>query len=145
MSPAENTRWIALGSFRDIPLRGARRVTVGERTIAVFRTADETLFAVEDRCPHKGGPLSQGIVHGDCVTCPLHNLVIGLDDGAARGVDQGRVARYSLKREGDTVMLAPDAPVADAVSAVPSGTPEAPNDARAATEPLAPDTRNAAA
>lgn len=114
-------RWIDIGRFTDIPVRGARRVQVGERTIAVFRTAADALYAVEDRCPHRGGPLSQGIVHGDCVTCPLHNLVIGLADGAARGADEGEVARYALRREGDAVLLAPDAPLA------------APGDAPAAT------------
>ena len=57
--------------------------------IAVFRTADDQVFAIEDRCPHKGGPLSQGIVHGAAVTCPLHNWVISLETGKALGADEG--------------------------------------------------------
>ena len=115
MNPSKDTRWIELGSLSDIPVRGARRVAVGTLTIAVFRTAGDELYALEDRCPHRGGPLSQGIVHGDCVTCPLHELVIGLGDGAARGADEGAVARYALRRDGDAVLLAPDAPIEAAV------------------------------
>ncbi len=126
-------RWIPVGRFADIPVRGARRIVVGEgeaaRTIAVFRTAADALHALEDKCPHKGGPLSQGIVHGDCVTCPLHNMVIGLGDGAARGADEGAVARYAVRREGDSVLLAPDAPLA----AVPTPLDEP------AARPAAPD------
>jgi nitrite reductase (NADH) small subunit len=82
-------RWIEVGAVEDIPRRGARVVTTGRGDIAVVRTADDRVFALDDRCPHKGGPLSQGIVHGHSVTCPLHNWVIGLDDGNAKGADSG--------------------------------------------------------
>ena len=83
------SRWIEVGAVEDIPRRGARVVKTGRGDIAVFRTADDRVFALDDRCPHKGGPLSQGIVHGHAVTCPLHNWVIGLDDGKAKGADAG--------------------------------------------------------
>lgn len=89
--------WIAIGSTDDIPLRGARCVATPQGRIAVFRTADNRFFAMEDRCPHKAGPLSQGIVHGDAVTCPLHNWVISLETGAALGVDEGAVRTFALK------------------------------------------------
>ena len=132
-------RWIDVGSVRDIPPRGARRVAVGERTIAIFRTASDALYALEDRCPHRGGPLSQGIVHGDCVTCPLHNLVIGLGDGAARGADEGTVARYALRRDGDAVLLAPDAPIEAATG--PAGAEPAGADAPEVEPGVDPDAR----
>ncbi|HEY5862859.1 MAG TPA: Rieske 2Fe-2S domain-containing protein, partial [Casimicrobiaceae bacterium] len=68
--------FVAVCRVDDIPPLGARvwsRPGDAEGDIAVFRTADDRVFAVRDRCPHKGGPLSQGIVFGDRVACPLHN------------------------------------------------------------------------
>jgi nitrite reductase (NADH) small subunit len=83
--------WYDVGAAADIPLRGARLVKTPQGCLAVFRTDDKTVFALEDRCPHKGGPLSQGIVHGTHVTCPLHNWVIDLNTGKAQGPDEGSV------------------------------------------------------
>ncbi len=83
--------WVEIGNISDIPLRGARCVKTPMGKIAVFRTADNDVYAIEDRCPHKGGPLSQGIVHGASVTCPLHNWVISLETGKAEGADEGAV------------------------------------------------------
>src|SRR5207237_4702293 len=74
--------WLDLGPVSDIPLRGARSVPVaGGEEIAVFRTGDDRVYALVNRCPHKGGPLSQGIVHGDKVACPLHDWKISLVTG----------------------------------------------------------------
>jgi nitrite reductase (NADH) small subunit len=101
--------WIAIGSPADIPLRGARCVVTPKGRVAVFRTAEEQFFAMEDRCPHKGGPLSQGIVHGAAVTCPLHGWVISLETGRALGADEGAVRTIPLKLEGDRLFLALDA------------------------------------
>ena len=98
--------WIAIGSLSDIPSQGARCVKHGDNTIAVFRTADDRVFALEDKCPHKNGPLSQGIVHGGCVTCPLHNWVISLETGMAQGADEGETRSFPVKLEGETVLLA---------------------------------------
>ncbi len=98
--------WIEIGTIADIPPRGARCIVTPNGRIAVFRTADGAVFALDDRCPHKGGPLSQGIVHGKAVTCPLHNLVISLDTGRALGVDEGEVRTVPVKREGDRLFLA---------------------------------------
>lgn len=89
--------WIAIGSTGDIPVRGARCVATPGGRIAVFRTIENRYFAVEDRCPHKAGPLSQGIVHGSAVTCPLHNWVISLESGQAQGADEGSVRTFALK------------------------------------------------
>ncbi|MEO0762662.1 MAG: nitrite reductase small subunit NirD, partial [Pseudomonadota bacterium] len=84
--------WIDVGSLADIPPRGARVVRTREGCVALFRTAADEVFAIDDRCPHKGGPLSEGIVHGRAVTCPLHNWVISLETGLAQGADRGAVA-----------------------------------------------------
>ena len=97
--------WVDIGPVADIPLQGARVVRTGHGDIAVFRTAAGSILAVEDRCPHKGGPLSQGIVHGDMVTCPLHNWVISLKTGDAQGADVGCVQTIAVRVEGDRVML----------------------------------------
>ncbi|NJM34398.1 MAG: nitrite reductase small subunit NirD [Rhodomicrobium sp.] len=99
--------WYAVGSIADIPRRGARCVRKGETTIAVFRTADDKIFALEDKCPHRNGPLSQGIVHDGCVTCPLHNWVISLETGLAQGADVGSAATYPVKLDGQTIIDRP--------------------------------------
>jgi len=97
--------WIEIGSLADVPKRGARVVKTGRGDIAVFRTADDRMFALDDRCPHKGGPLSQGIVHGHAVTCPLHNWVIGLEDGAAKGADSGCTRSIPVKIEQGKILI----------------------------------------
>ena len=98
-------RWIDVGALDDIPRRGARVVKTPAGCIAVFRTADDEVFALDDRCPHKGGPLSQGIVHDRSVTCPLHNWVIDLASGEALGADEGRVATVPLRCEDGRLLL----------------------------------------
>jgi len=97
--------WIEVCALGDIPARGSRVVRIERGQIAVFRTADDEVFALDNRCPHKGGPLSEGIVHGHNVTCPLHNWVIGLADGEATGADKGCVRRFPVRLEGGRVFL----------------------------------------
>jgi nitrite reductase (NADH) small subunit len=101
--------WIAIGTLSDIPQRGARCVDTPSGKIAVFRTAEDRVFAIDDHCPHKGGPLSQGIVHGAAVTCPLHNWVISLETGKALGADEGCVRTIPVKVEGDLLFVALEA------------------------------------
>lgn len=98
--------WIDIGGLADIPRRGARQVQTPDGPVAVFRTHDDRVFAIEDRCPHKGGPLSQGIVHGSAVTCPLHNWVIDLQTGAAQGADEGCARPLAVRVDGGRVRLA---------------------------------------
>lgn len=97
--------WIEIASLTSIPPLGSRIVATGAGDIALFRTSDDRVFAVRDRCPHKQGPLSQGIVHGCKVTCPLHNWVIDLNSGEAVAPDQGKVTTYETKIEAGTVYL----------------------------------------
>jgi nitrite reductase (NADH) small subunit len=98
--------WIAIGDISDIPLRGARCVKTPQGKIAVFRTIENEVFAIEDHCPHKGGPLSQGIVHGTAVTCPLHNWVISLETGKALGADHGEVRTIPVRNDNGTLSIA---------------------------------------
>jgi len=99
------SRWVDVGALDEIPRRGARVVKTPLGCIAVFRTEADEVFALDDRCPHKGGPLSQGIVHDRSVTCPLHNWVIDLATGKAKGADEGRVATVPLRCEGGRLLL----------------------------------------
>ncbi len=97
--------WIEVGKLDDIPAQGARIVETKGGNIAVFRTQDDEIFAVLDKCPHKGGPLSQGIVSGKRVACPLHDWKINLDSGEAVAPDEGCAATYPVKMEGDMIMM----------------------------------------
>ncbi|MDQ0317494.1 nitrite reductase small subunit NirD [Amorphus orientalis] len=92
-----NDRWHKIGHLHDIPPLGARCVLTPFGRIAVFRTADDALYALEDRCPHKDGPLSQGIVHDTSVTCPLHNAVIALASGEMSGPEGGRTRTFDVR------------------------------------------------
>lgn len=98
-------QWIDIGPLEEIPSRGARVVKTQAGCIAVFRTADDQVFALDDRCPHKGGPLSEGIVHGHRVTCPLHNWVFDLSTGCALGADDGQVACHPARVEGGRILI----------------------------------------
>ena len=98
--------WTAICHVEDIPVLGSRRVARPRgMDVAVFRNDRDQVFALLDRCPHKGGPLSQGIVFGTSVACPLHNWTIGLDDGCAKAPDQGCAQRFSVKVENGAVFL----------------------------------------
>lgn len=98
--------WISIGDISDIPLRGARCVKTPQGKVAVFRTAENEVFAIEDHCPHKSGPLSQGIVHAKAVTCPLHNWVISLETGKALGADEGEVRTIAVRNENGALYIA---------------------------------------
>ena len=97
--------WVKVGSVEDIPPLGARVVSSVHGNIAVFRNAENEVFALLDKCPHKGGPLSQGIVFGRHVACPLHNWSIGLADGQAVAPDVGCAPRFETKVEDGVVLL----------------------------------------
>jgi nitrite reductase (NADH) small subunit len=111
------SRVVDVGAIADIPVRGARLVKTADGCIAIFRTSENEAFALDDKCPHKGGPLSQGIVHGTSVTCPLHNWVISLETGTAQGADSGKTPTYKLTvKDGRILLELPAAAVAKAVA-----------------------------
>ena len=99
------SHWIEIGALKDIPRLGSRVVRTASGNIAVFRTESDEVFALDDRCPHKGGPLSQGIVHNKRVTCPLHNFVIELKTGTAVAPDEGCTRTHPAKVENGMVWL----------------------------------------
>lgn len=119
----EGTGWIDVGPLEEIPRLGARVLRSAQGDIAVFRSADDQVFAVDDRCPHRGGPLSQGIVFGNRVACPLHDWVVDLALGCAVGPDEGCVRRHGARVQGGRVLvsLAPaePSPRADAAADTP--------------------------
>ncbi len=98
-------QWTDILDVNDIPRLGARVVRHGNLDIAVFRTADDEVFALEDRCPHKGGPLSQGIVHGRKVTCPMHGWNVELASGCAVAPDEGCAREFPVRLESGRVWL----------------------------------------
>lgn len=103
------TVWTAICRIEDIPVLGARRVARDTgMDVAVFRNEMDEVFALLDRCPHKGGPLSQGIVLGTSVACPLHNWNIGLCDGQAQAPDTGCTPRFEVKVDAGVVHLKAD-------------------------------------
>lgn len=101
--------WLDVGAITDVPLRGARVLKTQLGCVALFRTGEAEVFAVSDTCPHKGGPLSEGIVHGQSVTCPLHNWVFDLNTGVAQGADEGAIATYPVRVEAGRILVDGDA------------------------------------
>ncbi|MEC8579315.1 MAG: nitrite reductase small subunit NirD [Pseudomonadota bacterium] len=99
------TNWIDIAALDDIPRRGARVVKTRQGCVAVFRTAEDEVYALDNACPHKAGPLAEGIVHGSSVTCPLHNWVISLETGQAQGADEGQVQTYPASIENGRILL----------------------------------------
>jgi len=106
----ETMVWKKIGPLANIPIQGSRRLCFGSggKPIAVFRTGEDRIFALVDECPHKKGPLSEGIVSGETVTCPLHNWVIDLNSGVAAAPDEGRTANVPVKLvDGDVFVGVP--------------------------------------
>ena len=98
--------YIGICKLEDIPVLGARRFQRDDgKVIAIFRNAEDKVFALQDKCPHKGGPLSQGIVFGRKVACPLHGWNIGLEDGNAVAPDVGCARRFEIRVENGVVLL----------------------------------------
>jgi len=103
--PLQMVKWVKACRVEDIPRLGARVVKSAQGNIAVFRNAEDEVFALADKCPHKGGPLSQGIVHGRKVTCPLHGWNLQLEDGCAVKPDEGCAKHFGVKVEDGLVFL----------------------------------------
>ena len=115
------SEWKVICRVDDIPVLGSRRVARPQGLdVAVFRNDQNEVFALLDRCPHKGGPLSQGIVFGHSVACPLHNWTIALADGCARAPDEGCAVRFSVKVESGQVWLDAQELAERAVDKVPA-------------------------
>ena len=107
MQPAENMseQWIEVGKVEDIPVLGSRIVRTADGDIAVFRNAEDEVFALRDKCPHKGGPLSQGIVYGRTVTCPMHNWCIHMDSGEAVSPDEGCASSFPVRVDAGLISI----------------------------------------
>ena len=97
--------WLQVMTIEDIPVLGARVIQAAVGPIAVFRNSENEIFAILDKCPHKGGPLSQGIVHGKSVTCPLHSWNIELSSGCAASPDEGCTQSFQIKVEKGVIWL----------------------------------------
>ncbi|WP_025917316.1 nitrite reductase small subunit NirD [Herminiimonas sp. CN] len=101
-----SNQWKLICKLADIPVLGARVLQrAGKPDVAIFRNSEDKVFALLDRCPHKGGQLSQGIVYGERVACPMHNWNIELDSGCAAAPDQGCAQKFSVQVEAGDVYL----------------------------------------
>ncbi|MFU5049271.1 nitrite reductase small subunit NirD [Pseudomonas aeruginosa] len=100
--------WLDICALDEINPLGSRVVAGPKGDIAIFRAADDQVFALDDRCPHKGGPLSQGLIYGKRVACPLHNWQIELESGKAVAPDQGCAHRHPVRVENGRVLLGLD-------------------------------------
>ncbi len=105
MSDGINSRWYPVCQVEEIPMFGGRTIHAGKMEIAIFRLSDGRIRAVENRCPHKQGPLAEGIISGDIIICPLHARKISLESGEVLPPDSGCVKTYATKIEGDEVLL----------------------------------------
>jgi nitrite reductase (NADH) small subunit len=106
------TNWKNIGPLSNIPVRGARRLCLKHlgKPVAVFRTGANEVFALVDECPHRQGPLSEGIIFGRTVSCPLHNWVVGLEDGQALAPDEGTARPLPVRVvDGDVYIHLPEA------------------------------------
>jgi len=99
------SEWIEIGALTEIPRLGSRIVQTQKGDIALFRTGSDAIFAIRDKCPHKQGPLSQGIIHGNTVTCPLHSWEIDLRSGEALPPDEGCTNTFATRVENGIVMI----------------------------------------
>lgn len=104
---AQTQTWIDIGALEDIPVRGARVIKTRAGCVALFRTGEDEIFAIDDNCPHKKGPLSEGIVHDRRVTCPLHNWVISLATGLVQGPDEGAVRTHKVRVDDGRILVEP--------------------------------------
>lgn len=105
MNSVDKQKEVAVATVEEITVDIPKEVLIEETSIAIFKTKDDTIFALENKCPHRGGPLSQGIVSGAHVFCPLHDWKISLNDGEAQGPDEGCTISYDTKIENNTVYL----------------------------------------
>ncbi len=105
MAETMKEEWVEVGRLADIPRLGSRVVQGPDGEVALFRTADDQVFALLNRCPHKQGPLADGMVHGHRVTCPLHNWILELENGEAVAPDVGCAPTYPVRFQGDVVYL----------------------------------------
>jgi nitrite reductase (NADH) small subunit len=105
MRKKQMSEWIEVVELEKIPVLGSRVVKTKEDDIALFRGKADKVYAIRDACPHMQGPLSQGIMHGTSVTCPLHNWKIDLTNGQALGPDEGCANVFPVKQEAGKVYL----------------------------------------
>jgi nitrite reductase (NADH) small subunit len=124
------TTWVEVCELREVPVLGARRVSRDQGLpVALFRTSTDVVHAVLDRCPHRGGPLSQGIVFGSSVACPLHNWTIELTDGCARAPDEGCTPVFACQVNAGRVYLDADELAQRAIDLEPPHSGRCPGDA----------------
>lgn len=101
----DSTVWLDAGTIDELPRPGARQLRTPQGNIALFRTGSDAIHAVADACPHRGGPLSQGMVYGERVHCAMHGLNLDLASGIAVAPDCGCAPVYPVRLEGRRIFV----------------------------------------
>lgn len=97
--------WIAVININEIPSMGSRVLYYKDEEIAIFKTKNDSIHAISNLCPHKKGKLSEGLVHEEMVTCPLHNWDIDLNTGEAKGEDCDCTTTYETMIKEDLIYI----------------------------------------
>lgn len=117
-------QWVRIARAADLPLREGRAARIGDREIALFHLGDRVL-AVDNQCPHQGGPLCDGIVTGQSVVCPLHAWKVNLVDGTVERPAHGKdhcVRTYETRLDDGIVAVQ----IGDPDEALAGSAPESP-------------------
>jgi nitrite reductase (NADH) small subunit len=104
-SMEKTIRSVLIGEVADLPQKLGKTVTIGSKEIAVFKLENGDIRAIENRCPHKGGVLAEGILSGEYVFCPMHDWKISVNDGKVQAPDVGCVQSYPVEVKGDQVYI----------------------------------------
>ncbi|MFW7381538.1 MAG: nitrite reductase small subunit NirD [Oligoflexus sp.] len=106
MKREDKKNWYLIGTIHDIPRQGAQLLQFGDRQLGIFRTYQDEFYAINAQCPHAGGPLTEGLIHGHYVSCPLHDWTINLKTGICQAPDEGQVSCYPLLIDGEDIWIA---------------------------------------
>ncbi|MCM3761698.1 nitrite reductase small subunit NirD [Alkalihalobacillus oceani] len=105
MKTADSVKKVKVARLDELTIGLGKKVEIAGEEIALFKQEDQSVHAIQNRCPHKGGPLSEGIVSGEHVFCPLHDWKVNVRDGIVQAPDEGCVKRYEVEIAGEDIYI----------------------------------------